>query len=452
MAIFTGRKLIQPTTPFIVTDKWVLDILANTMATASLNKSQITFLDSYYRGNQPIWQRKKKVRRDICNKIVENRAYEIVQFYLSYRSSYPTAYVAACDDVNGDALCEFNKYLNKRSIQRVEAELVEWQEICGTAFAFVQPERDGFSVSVVDPRHSYIVYNNAIVPQPIMAVLESNDDTQYIYTDNTYYVIKEGNIVEEDVNRLGRLPLIEFPLNRARLSRFEPVIPLLDALNTLDSNRLDGVEQTIQSFLKFLNCNVTLEQYEEFLERGAIKVNSNGKNKADVEYVKVDLDQTHAQTLKTDLINSIITITGIPNRNGGSSTSDTGAAVEMRDGWQAANFQAKQSEVIFADSMKQVLDLCLNIAHKQGLFEKLSIDDIALQFTRRNYDNIQTKSQVLTSMLASDKIHPLLAFRHCGMFPDPDEAYSMSKEYIDREVSKTQETTIDREVDKTQIQ
>ena len=36
-----------------------------------------------------------------------------------------------------------------------------------------------------------------------------------------------------------------------------------------------------------------------------------------------------------------------------------------------------------------------------------------------NYDNLQTKVQALTEMLASDKIHPETAYVSCGLFVDP---------------------------------
>ena len=59
--------------------------------------------------------------------------------------------------------------------------------------------------------------------------------------------------------------------------------------------------------------------------------------------------------------------------------------------------------------------------------KKLKLKDIDIKFSRRNYDNIQTKSQVLVSMLNNPKIHPELAYQHCGLFVDPSSAYLQSK-------------------------
>ena len=60
---------------------------------------------------------------------------------------------------------------------------------------------------------------------------------------------------------------------------------------------------------------------------------------------------------------------------------------------------------------------------------ELKLSDIDMKFTRRNYENIQSKSQVLTTMLSNPKIHPKLAFEHCGMFSDAESAYKESEKY-----------------------
>jgi hypothetical protein len=39
-------------------------------------------------------------------------------------------------------------------------------------------------------------------------------------------------------------------------------------------------------------------------------------------------------------------------------------------------------------------------------------------------------------MLQQPKIHPMLAFSHCGMFTDPESAYAMSMKYYEEEQKK----------------
>ena len=125
----------------------------------------------------------------------------------------------------------------------------------------------------------------------------------------------------------------------------------------------------------------------------------------------------------------------MPNRNGGTSTSDTGSAVILRDGWEAAEARAKATEEIFKSSEKEFLKVALRIL-RDKVGTKLRLIDISTHFTRRNYDNIASKSQVLIAMLNNPKIHPEVAYASCGMFPDPESAYLQGMAYYEEQTAK----------------
>jgi hypothetical protein len=148
------------------------------------------------------------------------------------------------------------------------------------------------------------------------------------------------------------------------------------------------------------------------------------------------------QTLKNDIYNAILTICGVPNRNGGTSTSDTGSAVILRDGWEAAEARAKATEEIFKSSEKEFLKIALRIL-RDTVGTKLRLSDITPHFTRRNYDNIASKSQVLITMLNNPKIHPEVAYASCGMFPDPESAYLQGMAYYEEQMKKWEPIEVD---------
>jgi hypothetical protein len=75
----------------------------------------------------------------------------------------------------------------------------------------------------------------------------------------------------------------------------------------------------------------------------------------------------------------------------------------------------------------------------------LKLSDIEPHFTRRNYENIASKSQVLIAMLNNPKIHPELAFQYCGMFSDPASAYLQSKAYYDEQMKKWEPVEVDED-------
>lgn len=441
----SGRRIIKSSVKEI-TKANVVDVLNKALTTHDLNRSEINYLWNYYRGEQPIRNRVKKVRPEICNKIVENRANEIVSFKVGYLCGEPIQYVSRNGNENTvKAINTLNEMMFAEDKATQDQEIVEWQMICGTSFRLVLPDEPGdedeapFEMYTLDPRDTFVVYSNDVGNKPLMAVKYAKDDNEItyysVYTANRYYLIADGFVKENKSHALDMIPIFEYPANTARLGSFEIVLPLLDAINNIESNRMDGMEQAIQAFIKFVNCDITKEDFEELKDLGAIKVKSVDGQAADVDVVKTELNQDQSQTFKEDLYNAILTICGMPNRNGGSSTSDTGAAVMLRDGWSLAESRAKDSENVFKKHEKKMLKLVLRICRDLGDIN-LYLRDIDTKFTRRNYEAIQSKSQVLISMLQQPKIHPQLAFQHSGMFSDSESAYSMSMKYYDEQQAK----------------
>ena len=448
-----GRRVIT-TDAVEITDENIIEALNKALDTHNRNRAEIEYLWNYYRGNQPILQRVKKVRPEICNKIVENRANEIVSFKVGYLCGEPIQYVGR----NGDesvsrAITELNEMMFSENKATQDKEVVEWQMICGTAYRLVLPdtrnEEDDapFEMFTLDPRDTFVVMSSEVGNKPMFAVkYRTNSENVRIcsvYSANKYWRIEGDKIVESKPHALGMIPIFEYPANNARLGAFEIVLPMLDAINNVASNRMDGVEQFIQSFIKFVNCDIDEEQFKALKEMGAIKVKSVDGSVADVSIVTQELNQMQTQTLVDYLYQTVLTICGMPNRNGGSSTSDTGAAVIMRDGWSLAESRAKDSELMFKKSEHEVLKLILRIIRDTtGLSPdvyNLRLKNVSLQFTRRNYENVQSKSQVLVQMLQQNKIHPRLAFEHSGLFTDPESAYQLSKQYSEEQEKKALE-------------
>ena len=449
-----GRRIITTDVAEITAEN-VVDVLAKAMTIHELNRGEMEYLWNYYRGKQPILTREKTVRPEICNKIIENRANEIVSFKVGYLCGEPIQYIGRnSDEAISEGVGTLNEYMFLVDKPSLDKEIVEWQMIVGTANRMVLENVDydqdsdeaPFEMYTLDPRDSFVVYSNDVKRRRMMGVKYSTDEfgtkTYSIYTDTQCFEVVGDQVKDVSAHALGVVPIFEYPANNARLGSFEIVLPLLDAINNIESNRMDGVEQFIQAFVKFINCDITKEDFQALKDLGAIKVKSVDGQQADVDIVTNELNQQQTQTLKDDAYQAILTICGMPNRNGGSSTSDTGSAVLLRDGWSLAESRAKDSELMFKRSEKEVLRLVLKVCDTLADL-KLKLKDLDMKFTRRNYDNIQSKSQVLVSMLQQPKIHPLLAFTHCGMFSDPESAYTMSNGYYEEQMAKWEPVEVD---------
>lgn len=429
----------------------VVQILRKALPYHWKNRSEISYLWSYYKGRQPILNRVKEVRPEITNKIVENRANEIVSFKSGYLMGEPLQYVSRGNAENiADAINQLNEFVFAEEKPAKDKELADWFHICGTSFRMVLPDEmageddeSPFEIYTLDPRNTFVVYNNGLGNKPILGVkyvVDENGVVHYsCYSDHEYFEIVESKVVSYDTHILGEIPIIEYPLNMARIGAFELVIPLLDAINLTDSNRLDGVEQFIQALMLFHNVDISSEDFDELRERGAIKFKDiDPQLKAEINYLVSNLNQGETQTLVDHMYQTVLTICGMPNRNGGSSTSDTGSAVIMRDGWSAAEARAKDSELMFKKSERIFLKVVLNICRTLADMD-LKVCNVEIRFTRRNYENILQKAQVLDMMLKNNKIHPRLAFEHCGLFVDSDLAYTLSAEYAEEQEQKAQE-------------
>lgn len=444
---YHGRRKIF-TDVDTITKENVVDVLNKALATHWANKAEIDYLYRYYKGEQPILQRTKDVRPEICNIIVENRANEIVSFKVGYLMGEPIQYVSRGDDETlTERINRLNAYMSAEDKATKDKELSDWSHICGTSFRMVlpdsaadtDPDEAPFEIYTLDPRYAFVIYHNSLGEPPVMVVkfVEREDGTIYsVYTKNHYYEIVDATEIVKDKAQVFGLPIIEYPANSARLGAFEVVLPLLDAINNVDSNRLDGVEQFIQALMLFHNVDISAKDFTDLKKEGALKFKDiDAQLKGEIKYLVEELNQGQTQTLVDHLYETVLTIVGMPNRNGGSSTSDTGTAVVYRDGWSAAEARAKDSELVFKRSEKEFLKLVLRICRDLSELE-LKLSNIEIRFTRRNYENITEKANVLTTMLNNQKIAPQLAFQHCGMFVDAESAYLMSMAYAEEQEKK----------------
>lgn len=429
----------------------IIDVLQKALFTHLQNQSEIDYLYRYYRGDQPILNRVKEVRPEINNQIVENRANEIVSFKTGYLVGEPVQYVSrGNDEAVASEVLTLNDYMLSEDKQAQDKELTDWMHICGTSYRMVLPdaladvEEDEapFEIFTLDPRFAFVVYSVGLGHKPMMGVrYVVKEDRTIVFScwtkDRYFEVWNTWDVIHSEDQILG-IPIIEYPLNQARLGAFEIVVPLLDAINMTESNRVDGVEQFIQSLMLFHNVDISSDDFDKLRDLGAIKYKDiDSTLKAEIQYLTSEMNQTQTQTLVDSMYKTVLTICGMPNRNGGTSTSDTGTAVLMRDGWSAAEARAKDTEPVFKKSEKEFLKLVLHICRDMGHLS-LKLSALEIRFTRRNYENIAQKASVLTTMLGCEKIAPELAFTHCGLFSDPQLAYKMSLPYIEKAESAKQ--------------
>lgn len=453
--VFTGRRRIL-CEPLEVTAENVVDLLDRSNLKQSQNAADCAYLHDYFLGRQPVLDRVKEVRPDIRNVVVENRAYQICKDRADALAGEPIAYSAHAngrrhgDDVEAEAdrvshaVQMLNDCCTAADKHACDLELVQWMCECGVGYRLVLPTRGldeemPFRVFALDPRCTFVVYSNEVSHDPLYAVTSVKDQydvvTHTVYTASRVFTIRDGHVLSESPNPLGVVPIVEYDANPERMGVFEAVLTIFDAINEVESNRVDGIAQFVQSLMVLENVDLDAGKGDEaafadLMRMGCLKIKSTDDSKASVQLLTAELNQDQTQTLVDALYKTALSICGMPFNVGGSaSTSDTGAAVTMRDGWSNSESRCKEAEAFFRRSESRFVRIAVSIMRAAiGGFD-LRASDVDVKFTRRNYEAIQSKTQVLTTLLGSGKVHPRLAFEHCGMFPDPEAAYDLSQQY-----------------------
>ena len=423
------------------------------------NLIDMEYLYWYRRGITPIYNKTKEIRSEINNKISVNLAGSIVDFHDGYFLTAPATYIPRKGrEETADKVSELNEYLYRSGKHEADNEIVDWFHTVGKADLFVRSVDDAempFEVSALDPRSAFVARSTAPGNKPVYAgFIVVRDDTLYVdvwdkrnlyrmkgtvtgklTTPDPNYICTVTEIIEVIPNPLGEIPIIEYQYNSVWMSAFELALPLMDAISQIESDRLDGIDQFIQSLLVFYNCELGEDEEGNPITpsyvraAGALFLKSIGENKADLKEISSQLDQSQTQVLINNLYDMVISICGMPTTQGTFPGDSTGLAIELKDGWQVTEMNARNTEDLFKKANRQFDKIIVNILKGKGILD-INLSDFELHFTRNELRAVQSKAQALQTLLSAG-LHPTLALAKSGISADPVSDFELSKDYME---------------------
>ena len=461
-----GRTMIMTDETEITKDN-IISVITQAYKDHQDNVKDMIFLMNYEKGQQPILDREKEIRSDINFTLVENRAAEIVNMHAGYCFSNPITLVQRAkiepknDDKKEDTndtddmkIALFNKAFTEQAKGTKDMELARNLFICGIGHQMVLPIRDRlkkkkfspFEILVPNPLTTFIVYSNDAYREPLLgctySICKDGSIKLTAYSDKLCFEAKrdikdasEFKLKEEvKPNVLGMIPIVEFSLND-RMGVFEKAIPVLDAINLIDSDRINDIIQHVQSLLWMHNCSVDGEGKKKLVDGdGIIMTKSNGDGReAKIEYLSQTLDEAQVQTLVEHLTEVLEQITATPSWKEASGGSTTGA-MQLSNGWQCLEISAKTVEQLFIEPELKLLEVAIEIikADKrdyEGL-KDIEIADIEVRFCRTKTYDLVSKTNALVSLINAG-VDGLTAFNTVALFTDSQQAYLDSKRIID---------------------
>lgn len=455
--IYKGRRVIY-TDETEVTDDNIAKIIMETMAIHEANRIEMRELFDYEKGDQPIFYREKPVRPEINIPACANYAKEIVDFKVGYEFASPYTLVQRAQNdfrranpVQDDKrISRLNEMLFEQDKPGKDLRLARNFKICGLGYMMAYPKKETdegeiapFDLLVLNPLNTYIVRINDAYRKKLLAVTYTvlKDQSKRItaYTKEWIYESKSFGIGSQKftktANQIGIIPIVEFENNQSRQGAFESVIPLMDALNIANSDRVNDVAQYVQSILWLNNCKIDEDQKSELRNGGFIQTKTTADNRpASVAYVTAPLNQAETQTLVDYMYNQILEIAGVPGRDSASG-GNTGSAILLSNGWQLAETQAKAADMSFSSQSKELLKVVLaivkNTPNMPEELKSVGMSDILIKASRNKTYDLVSRTAAMSNMLNAG-IVPEKVIEVVDIFDDSHQVAMDSLERINK--------------------
>lgn len=377
-------------------------------------------LERYYRGDHAILDRKR--REDLPNnRVVVNRAKYIADISSGYLAGTPVSYKSNQDISNLTDLLK----LAESSIQ--DSDLALDCAIYGRAFELVYMSADQEPIpklAKIAPQSAIVVYDDTVAHEPVFGVVYYpvfDDDgraTGYnctLYTDiftQDFTIEKNYNILSQDIqkeNCFGMVQLNEIWNNPTCQGDFEQVISLIDAYNSLTSNRLNDKDQFIDALLAIYGATLgdnsaeKAENYNAIKDAGTVELPAEAK----AEYLTRQFDENSVEILRKSLKEDIHTISFVPDMSD-EKFSGNSSGVAMSYKILAFELMTKTKERFFKEGLKYRLKLFYSILKLRNKAQ-FDLNQVDISMSRSLPSNTQETANIVATLQGICSKETLLA-------------------------------------------
>ena len=454
----------------------ILDILKNVKFSGlhEQNEIETKYLEDYKYGIQDIRFKKKKTRTDINNTSVENWAYAMVDWKKTFLLGKPVQY-APINDVSNEEIIELNSYMSYINKNTLDLDL--WDDVLTTGRGFrfnnstkmTEEHEAPFESINLEPSKTEVVYSSGINKEQLCAFVQTNmvcyveeyneiekemETKEVPYNEWTVWTRNACFIIDDkmgDWTITKSYPLInkehiviEYYLNKRRMSVIEIGKDIFDDINYVENLDLDDIEQFVNSIMVFVNAEVNKEGMDAIKEYGAVSIKSTEQRKASIEMLQSRLKSLDTQIYYLRKISALHNILSVPQAsNDGNVNAETGKAMLTGQGFTSSSIRVEGEELAFKRGDKESLKTILKICKKNpnSNIKNLKVSDVEIKLSRDLSENLLTKTQALMN-LATSNIPPEIRNQVINLFSDPanvtklQKAYEEEKRQIQEQITK----------------
>lgn len=382
------------------------------------NLARLNRLENYYLGDHEILTR--DTNSGTNNKIVVNHAKYITDTNISYLLGNPVDYSAngGKDPKTGkqnDApdIEPITDEYKSQTINDLDTEIAKDVSIFGYQYEYLYADEEANPRSRdIDNRHIVLIRDNTMVHNKLGAIIYDPiyDEKGKKITSWNITIVDSTNVTKytaqgEQIKTLvadgtakthgfGAVPVIEYKNNPEFQGDFEQVIPLIDAYNTLQSDRVNDVEQLVDAILAFTEMDFTEDQAATLrTSRMIANIPKDGK----VEFITKQLDASGIEQLRKDLETDIHKISMTPNMTDENFIGNSsGVAILYK--LLAFEQNIKNKERYLERGLMERFKLYNNFLKLKSNMQEIKITDVDAIFKRNLPRNDVEISQMINNL------------------------------------------------------
>lgn len=407
--------------------------------------------EAYYKGHHAI---DKRIREKDApnNKVSCNHAKDIADTASGYFMGNAITYSNTGDADIDPLLTAFDE----ANVDDVDADNALDMSIFGLAYEYVYAKEAEARPMIknISPKSTFIVVDDSIEENELCGVYyykkknSVNDTYVYVATVSTAHFTYVLNIVDSDSDitqavteipvphYFGEPQIIEYLNNKEGIGDYEQQIPLIDAYNTLMSDRVNDKEQFIDAVLVLYgailgdDAEETSEAQKQLRENKLLELPTDAK----AEYLSRQLDESGAEILRKAIKEDIYNFSHVPNfMDENFAGNASGVAMEYK--LLGLEMITKVKERNYKKGLRKRIRLFCNFLGMQAI--QMEAGSIVATFSRALPKNLQELAAIVANLSGNVSAKTLLKL--LPFVEDPDYEIEQVNEQKAEDVKRQQE-------------